>query len=81
MQTNSSLLHFLLLFDYGARISCVVSIAWSPFVWSACHLWDITHLLHLLIILSLNSCGIFFLGVLCSYSLGYNYNSSLSAKK
>lgn len=60
MQTNLALLHFLFLLDYGARISCAVSIAWSPFVWSACHSSDITHLLHLMIVLFLSSCGISF---------------------
>lgn len=50
VQADLSLLHFLFLLDFGARISCV-SIACSPFFRSACHPWDITHLLHLLILL------------------------------
>lgn len=81
VQAGLSLLHFFFLLNFGAWIPCVVSIAWSPFFWSACHPWDIIHLLHLLILLFLNSCEIFFLDVLCTSSLGYNYNSSLSAKK
>lgn len=68
VQTDLSLPCFLFLLHFGARISCVFSIAWSLFFLSAGHLWDITHLLHLLMILFLNSCGTFFFG--CSvYSL------------
>lgn len=65
VQTDLSLPRFLFLLHFGARISCGFSIAWSPFFLSAGHLWDITHLLHLLMILFSNSCGTFFFWVFC----------------
>lgn len=79
VQTDLSLLHFVFVLNFGIRIFLCCDTVWSPFFLSACHLGYVTHLLHLLMILFLNSCGDF-CGILCTLSLGYNYNSSLLAK-